>query len=193
MSKGEDAHTILITSTVGNEGKTTVALNLGSIMSIANKKTIIVSLDMRKPTLHKKFNLPNIFGVSSILVRESDLEHCIQKTEYKYLDILTSGAIPPNPSELIGSENMKEMLDELKSMYNVIILDTPPIGLVTDATTLLHLADTTIYVLRANYSKKEYLNRLKNLYFGDKLSGLGVLLNDMNIEKGNYDYGYYEN
>jgi capsular exopolysaccharide synthesis family protein len=189
---------ILLTSTVGQEGKTTVSVNLAAIMSLAKKKTIVINLDMRKPTLHEKFDLPNHIGLSELLNERVSLDDVIQPTRYDHLDILSSGAIPPNPSELIQSKKMYDILESLKKRYEIIILDTPPIGLVTDAKELMHYVDVNIYIVRADYSKKEFLENLKKLDFIDKISHFGILINDVKLHKNNYGYyhrygyGYYE-
>jgi capsular exopolysaccharide synthesis family protein len=199
MANDKCNNIIAVTSTVGGEGKTTISVNLGAILSMSGKKTIILNLDMRKPTLHEKFNLDIGQGISSLLAERCTLADVVQKTAYGNLDVITSGPIPPNPSELIQSELMQKVLEKLKEVYDVIILDTPPVGLVTDARVLMDYADTSIYVFRANYSKKEYLNNLKRLSQHKALHGFGIVLNDVkSSNKGyggygyGYGYGYYE-
>jgi len=189
MEREKNAQVIAVTSTVGGEGKTTICINLGGIMSMANKKTVILNLDMRKPTLHEKFGLQNTKGMSTLLSGRTALGEAIQCTEYENLDIITSGPVPPNPSELIQSEVMEKVLEELRDIYDVIILDTPPIGLVTDARTLMHFADTSIYVLRADYSKKGFLRSIEKLST-EEIRGLGILLNGVKMSRNGYGYGY---
>jgi len=190
MSNYKSAHTIAVTSTVGGEGKTTVCINLAGIMSMSGKKTVLLNLDMRKPTLHEKFGLPNKQGMSTLLSGSTSLGKVIQKTEYEDLDIITSGPVPPNPSELIQGELMGKVLEKLKEVYDVIILDTPPVGLVVDAKTLMHLVDTSIYVMRADYSKKGFLKSIKEVSSLKEIDGLSVLLNDVKQGNGGYGYGY---
>ncbi len=157
---------------------------------MAGKKTILLNLDMRKPTLHEKFALSNKYGMSTLLSGSTTLKNVIQKTAYENLDVITSGPVPPNPSELIQKELMDKLIDKLREVYDVIILDTPPIGLVTDARTLMHKADTSIYILRAGYSKKGFIHKIKELSSHREIQGLAILLNDVNIERGGYGYGY---
>jgi len=190
MVRRNRAHVIAVTSTVGGEGKTTVCINLAAIMSMANKKTIVINLDMRKPTLHKKFNLSNRHGMSTLLSGSITLGEVIQKTEYANLDVIASGPVPPNPSELIQGLLMEKVIEKLREVYDVIILDTPPIGLVTDARTLMHLADTSIYVLRSNYSKKAFIHKVKELVRLKDIEGLVILLNDVKMDKSGYGYNY---
>jgi len=196
LRKEEGSEVILLTSTIGEEGKTTVAVNLAAIFSLSSKKTIVINLDMRKPTLHKKFGLANKIGLSEVLNNRVELKDVIQQTSYTDLDILSSGAIPPNPSELIQSDTMYSVLESLKKSYDIIILDTPPIGLVTDAKELMHYVDINIYVVRSNYSQKEFLENLKKYDFLKNVNCIGLLLNDIKIKKGHYGYysgyGYYE-
>ena len=183
MGRGDSSHVIAVTSTVGGEGKTTICINLAAIMSMADKKTVILNLDMRKPTLHEKFGLSNGQGMSSLLSGSVSLDNVIQNTEYENLDIITSGPVPPNPSELIQSDLMERIVEKLKEVYDVIILDTPPVGLVTDARTLMHLADTSIYVLRADHSKKAFLKNIDKLATSEHIDGLGILLNDVKLDQ----------
>ena len=190
MSNYKSSHTIAVTSTVGGEGKTTICINIGAIMSMAGKKTVIMNLDMRKPTLHAKFGLSNKVGMSTLLSGSTSLGTVIQQSEYDNLDVITSGPVPPNPSELIQSELMEKILEKLKEAYDVIILDTPPVGLVVDAKTLMHHVDTSIYIVRADYSKKSFLRSIKEISAIKEIHGLSVLLNDVKQGKDGYGYGY---
>jgi len=180
---------IAVTSTVGEEGKTTVATNLSGIVSLSGKRTIILNLDMRKPTLHEKFGIPNKKGLSNLLSGHTTLDEVVQHTTHENLDAITSGPIPPNPSELIQSDVMIQTIETLRERYDVIVLDTPPVGLVTDARVLMHLADVTLYVLRAEYSKKEYLRNVERLR-QEGIAGFGIVLNDVRLDRGGYGYGY---
>lgn len=183
------SHVIALTSTVGAEGKTTACVNLGAIMSMAEKRTIILNLDMRKPTLHEKFEVRNKVGMSTLLTGATPLEKVIQPTKYANLDLITSGPVPPNPSELIQKEILKQTIEALRKMYDVIILDTPPVGLVADARTLMHYADTSIYLLRAEYSKRDYIKSINRLS-GEEIGSFGILFNDVTQANGSYGYGY---
>lgn len=185
---------ISVTSTVAGEGKTTIAANLASIISLTGKKTIVLNLDMRKPTLHKKFGLANNKGMSSLLSKHASLEEVIQETEYANLSIISSGPTPPNPSELILGEEMQKTIVLLKEQYDVILFDTPPVGLISDAITLIQHSDITLYVLRAEYSKKSYLKDINTLVSRHNIKGFSFVLNGMkkSKEKYGYGYGYYD-
>ncbi|MDM5270970.1 polysaccharide biosynthesis tyrosine autokinase [Sulfurovum sp. zt1-1] len=190
MSFEKGSLVIATTSTISGEGKTTVSINLGAIMSMAGKKTIILNLDMRKPTLHERFGIELGQGLSSLLAGRAMLKDVIQSTQYENLDVITSGPIPPNPSELIQGQLMEKVLEKLKEVYDVIILDTPPIGLVTDARTLMTYADISLYIFRANLSKKDYIHNLEKITELNEIPGLGLVLNDVKSGTGSYGYGY---
>jgi capsular exopolysaccharide synthesis family protein len=196
INNKEGSKVILLTSTVGEEGKTTLSVNLAAIMSMAKKRTIVINMDMRKPTLHEKFNLPNHQGLSELLSESINLREAIHETKYPYLDMISSGNAPINPAESILSKRMNEILEQLKKGYEIIILDTPPIGLVADAKTLMKTVDINLYVIRANHSKKIYLETLKEMTELNKLNNVGIILNDVDFKKGRYgyyqNYGYYE-
>jgi len=189
MVKGESGYVISLTSTISGEGKTTIGMDLAGIISITNKKVILVHLDMRKPTLHEKFKLSNTKGLSTILAGKDRLDEVIQSTDYKNLDVITSGPIPPNPSELLDSREFKEMINQLKERYDVIILDTPPIGLVTDARIVLELSDISLYVVRDKYSKKEFIENINKLK-QDGIKGFGIVYNGIKASSKGYGYGY---
>lgn len=186
---------IAITSTISGEGKTFIAINLSGIIAFSEKKVIVLDLDLRKPKIHLGFNTENIKGMSTILSGKDNYENCINKSNIKNLDFITAGPVPPNPSELIISKKMSGILETLKSIYDVIIIDNPPIGIVTDGLSLVQNADYPIYVLKANFSKKEYLKNITQLTNQKNLNKLSIVLNG--VEKGsgygyqsNYGYGY---
>jgi len=184
---------ISVTSTISGEGKTFVSVNLATIISMTGQKTIILNLDMRKPTLHKKFKLKNLKGMSTFLSGKSLLYEVVQKTQYENLDVITSGPIPPNPSELVNNKAFGDLIGRLKEVYDVIVIDTPPIGLVSDARVVMDFSDINIYIFREGYSRKKFIdsaNKLKE----DGIKGLGVIYNDVSIDGGSYyGYGYYSN
>jgi capsular exopolysaccharide synthesis family protein len=190
MAPEAESQVIAVTSTIAGEGKTTISANLAGVISMTGKRVIILNLDMRKPMLHKEFNLRNNEGISTVLSNHALLADVIQHTAYENLDIISSGPVPPNPSELIQSKRMDDVIDKLKNVYDVIIMDTPPIGVVTDAYTLIHLADATVYVIRSEFAKKGFLKNVEKLYRTEGVNGLGVVLNDVNMKKYAYGYGY---
>ena len=181
---------ITVTSSIPGEGKSTTITELGKIIAEGNKKVIILDMDMRNPTVYEKLNFSNNIGISTLLSGKHSLEEVIQKIEDTNLSCITSGPIPPNPSELIISDRLTEVIEELKSTYDYILLDSPPIGLVTDAMIIMHMSDLNLIVLRANYSKKEFISNI-NQFVDDHDLNAGIILNGVELkEKAGYGYGY---
>lgn len=187
----EGAKTLMITSSISGEGKTFCSINIATVFALSEKKTIIVGLDLRKPKIFGDFHLDNSYGVVNYLIGQRTADEIIQKTEIPYLDVITSGPVPPNPSELILGESMGELLEELKKRYDYIILDTPPIGLVADALELVQYSDATLYVVRQNLTKKSMLNLVNNKHKAGELTNISIIINSFeNKAKYGYTYGY---
>ncbi|MEY4522402.1 MAG: hypothetical protein RIT10_1587, partial [Bacteroidota bacterium] len=168
--------TIAITSSISGEGKTFVALNLAGIIAMSGKKTILLDLDMRKPKVHLGLNADNVYGMSGLIINQFSLEQCIQHSLLENLDFITAGPIPPNPSELLLSGRFKEIVEKLKETYDTIIIDNPPIGLVSDGIKILTDADIPIYVFKSHYSKRNFAFRVKELFEMKQLDRLNVVL-----------------
>lgn len=182
---------ISVTSTVSGEGKTFIAVNLGGVFAYAGQKVVIVDLDMRKPKVHLAFESNDLQkGMSTILIGKNKIEECINKSELENLDFISAGPMPPNPSELLLSPKFDEFLEELRRTYDVVFLDSPPVGLVTDGILVMKKADLPIYVVRADYSKRSYLKSIHNLISNNKFDHLSVILNGVNTSRGSYGYGY---
>ena len=181
--------TLMITSSVSGEGKTFCSINIATVFAISEKKTVIVGLDLRKPKIFEDFNLNNKIGIVNYLIGEKSLDEITQKTKIPHLDVITSGPIPPNPSELIMGETMREFMQELKKTYDYIILDTPPVGLVTDAVELSEYVDVTLYVMRQNYTKKGMVNLINTRVQRDELHNVSIVLNGYE-NKAKYGTGY---
>lgn len=190
ISNSPGAKVIAVTSTISGEGKTFVSINLGGIIAFSEKKVILVDLDMRKPKIHQGFNAANDRGMSTILIGKDTVEDCVQHSNLKNLDFITAGPIPPNPSELILSKRMDEVIEELRQRYDVIVVDNPPVGLVTDGIRLVSMADYPIYILKANYSKKNFILNVEKLVNENNITKLGVILNNVESNRNNYGYGY---
>jgi len=183
------AKTVMLTSSVSGEGKTFCSLNIATVFALSEKKTIILGLDLRKPKIFDDFNIQNELGAVNYLIGDNTLEEVIQKTHIPFLDVITSGPIPPNPSELILGDSMKEMIEDLKKNYDYIILDTPPVGLVSDALELSQFCDVTLYVVRQNFTKKEMLVLLNNRTNRDELHNVSIIFNGYE-NKAKYGVGY---
>ncbi len=190
-SKLGETKTIVVTSSVGGEGKTFASINMATVFALSGKKTILVGLDLRKPKIFGDFELKNEVGVVNYLIGQKTKEEIIQKTQIENLDMISAGPIPPNPSELIMSSATDELIDYLKQKYDYIILDTPPIGLVADAFELIKYADVTLYIVRQNYTQKGMLKMINDKYIKKEVSNLSIVLNDFKIKsKFGYGYGY---
>lgn len=185
----DGAKTLMLTSSVSGEGKTFCSLNIATVFALSEKKTIILGLDLRKPKIFDDFNIKNELGAVNYLIGEKKLEEVIQKTHVPFLDVITSGPIPPNPSELILGDSMKEMINELKKTYDYIVLDTPPVGLVSDALELSQYCDVTLYVVRQNFTKKEMLTLLNNRTKRGELNNVSIIFNGYE-NKAKYGVGY---
>jgi tyrosine-protein kinase Etk/Wzc len=144
---------ICVTSEVAGEGKSFVTVNLSSTLSLIDKKIILIAADLRRSRLHKTFNMTNDKGLSNYLANQCGSSEIIQPTSQPNLDIILSGPVPPNPSELLHSERMKMLIDELKKKYDIIMVDTAPIGLVSDSVPLIRMSDINIFVIRSGKSK----------------------------------------
>ncbi|MGV3073725.1 CpsD/CapB family tyrosine-protein kinase [Clostridium baratii] len=180
---------ILVTSSEPGEGKSTTSGNLALAFAQDEKKVILIDCDLRKPSLHKKFRISNNRGLSDVIIDRDKLNKCIQKRT-EYLDILTAGKIPPNPSEMLGSYAMSILLDDLSNVYDVIILDSPPVLAVTDAQILSTKVDGTILVVRGEKTKKDSVIAAKGVLNKVNANILGTVLNGGNKNKDNYYYHY---
>lgn len=193
LSKSDGSKLMAITSTISGEGKTFVALNMAGIIAFSEKKVIILDLDMRKPKIHVGFGVPNDKGMSTILIGRNTIDECIYKSSLNNLDFITAGPVPPNPSELIISSRMVEILDQLKERYDIVVADNPPIGLVTDGIRIIKLADYPIYVFRENYSKRNFVQNVRKLVSDNNITNLNIVLNAVDIKKSGYGYsGVYD-
>ena len=184
--------TIAVTSSISGEGKTFVALNLAGILAMTGKKVVILDLDMRKPKIHLGLEAENNLGMSNLLSGQKNIEECLQKSCIDELDFITAGPIPPNPSELILSNKFKDLLAELKLKYDIVLIDNPPIGIVSDGVNVLAMADLPIYIFKANYSKRYFVKKVKEIAGLAEIKKLSVILNGVKMSKSRYGYGYYE-
>lgn len=180
---------LLVTSTEAGEGKSTISSNLALSLSQDNKKVIIIDGDLRKPSVHKQFRISGSVGLTELLIGEEALEKIKHKIN-PYLDAIASGHIPPNPAELLASEEMEKVIEKLREEYDYVIIDTNPIGLVADAQILSSKVDGVILVARYEKTKKENLLSCKKMI--DQVGGntIGVVLNGIGEKRGKYYYYY---
>ncbi|WP_239775984.1 polysaccharide biosynthesis tyrosine autokinase [Mammaliicoccus sp. K-M42] len=187
----DDIQTLLVTSDKPASGKSTVSANIAVTYAQAGFKTLLIDGDMRKPTQHYIFNQNNITGLSNLIINKSTFEEAVHATEVLNLDVLTSGPIPPNPSELIGSTNMLEIFEELKKQYDFILVDTPPVNTVTDAQLIGELTKNAVYIIDVENNNKESVKKGKELLEKSGTKILGAILNKAPLDKSSSSYYYY--
>ena len=187
----QNTKTILVTSSDKNEGKTTTVSNLAVSFANLNKKVLLIDCDLRNASIHKMFKINNIYGLTDILAKDRAVDKCIQKTELENLYVLTAGAIPPNPAEILSSEKMKNLIEDLKNIYDYIFIDTPPIGLVTDAGALSSFIDGVVLVVKSESIEKKYLEETKKKLDAVDARILGAILNSYKSEQKDYNYYSY--
>ncbi len=185
--------TISISSTIAGEGKSFLALNLGGVIAMSKKKVVLLDLDMRKAKHNIPFTIPDPQkGVSTALIRKYDIEECIVPTGLENFDYVPAGPHPPNPSELLMNGDFTRVINRLKELYDFVIIDTPPVGLVTDGIMAMKKTDVTIYVLRANYSRKDFIQNIERIQNLHKITNVSVVFNALPSSNKMYGYGYYE-
>jgi capsular exopolysaccharide synthesis family protein len=190
-SLDEDIRTIVVTSTQPGEGKSTVVSNLAITMAQSGKKILLIDCDLRKPTIHKKLGVDNKDGLTTLLAKEKKFDEIVKATDINNFYILTSGPIPPNPAELLGSKKMKGLIEELNGYFDVILFDAPPVLAVTDAQVLATYCNGVVFVAGYGQAEKLAVVRAKELI--SKVGGkiIGVVINRVpNNSKSYYYYNY---
>lgn len=182
---------IMVTSSELGEGKSTIAGNLALSFAQDGKRVLLIDSDLRKPSLHKKFKISNLVGLSDVLIGKEDLKTALHRYN-ENLVVLTSGKLPPNPSEMLSSKAMSNLLKELKNVFDYIILDTPPVQAVTDSQILSTKADGTILVIRAEKTKKDSVQNALGLLKKVNANIIGTVLNGIESSRNKYYYYYGE-
>jgi capsular exopolysaccharide synthesis family protein len=164
-------------------------------MAIANYKTLLIDVDLRKPKVHLAFEHPNIIGLSSILIGDNTPEDVIYATQIKNLYLIPSGKIPINPAELIESDRMKQLMTNLRTQFDIVIIDTPPVAHVADAIVLSAYTDLNVFVIRQNYSSKNVISVIEEIRHNNRMPKMSILINDVNPSvifglKFGYGFGY---
>ncbi|MGQ8870914.1 CpsD/CapB family tyrosine-protein kinase [Paenibacillus sp. TSA_86.1] len=182
-------HKIMIASAESGEGKTTTISNLAVTYAQEGKKVLLIDADLRNPSLHRVFSVPNHVGLSSVLSNQYAMEEVLRDSYIDNLQLFTSGPIPPNPSEMIGSNRMKSLMERLENQYDVIMFDTPPVLSVTDALIVSSLCDGVLLVVNAGKVKKELVKKTKAHLEHVNARILGVILNNLKASAGSVSYG----
>lgn len=181
---------IMISSSISGEGKTFTSLNLASIFALSGKRTLIVGADMRKPKIFQDLQLRNEHGLSTFLSGMDTFDQVIQTSANEYLHLASAGPVPPNPSELLLNSRLKEFFVEAKQRYEYVIIDTPPLAIVTDAFVLSSYADHTLFIVRQNYTPKSLVRTTNDFYASGKIKSMSIVLNDIYKSGLGYGYGY---
>jgi len=178
----------MVSSSISGEGKTFTTINLATVFSLSEKRTLIVGADMRRPKIFEDFGRNNETGLSTFLSGISEFKDVIQDTDIENLFLVSGGPVPPNPSELLLTDRFELFVKSALEQFDFVIIDTPPLALVTDAFVISKFVDHTVFVLRQNYSPKEFIKSIDEYYRSGKLKNMSILLND--IYKSGLGYGY---
>jgi succinoglycan biosynthesis transport protein ExoP len=195
MSADEPPRVITVTSASPQEGKSTMAINLAVSLAESGKRTLLIDTDMRRPRVHRAFGVPNMKGATSVLVHEADLKQAVVATEVPGLDILPCGPIPPNPAELLHTARFRELLERSAASYDRVVLDSPPIGVVTDAAVIGPQTNGVILVVRAGSTSRDAVSSVLRQLRDVNATIIGCVLNDVNLKArdygSRYSYSYY--
>ena len=194
----EGSQVLLFTSSISGEGKSFVSLNLGASLSLVGKRTVILEMDLRKPRLRHALDFPvtlNTVGLSNYLIGEATVDEIVQPIpNYEHYHIITSGPLPPNPSELLSGHRLEQLIGELRTKFDYVVIDAPPVGLVTDAQLIAPFADATLFMVRHDVTPKNYLKMIDTLYQEKRFNKLNIVLNAVGDgESQYYSYGYKGN
>lgn len=190
LMPAEKLQVMAVTSGASGEGKTFCAANLAAVMASSGKKVLLIGMDLRKPKIHQIFNLDNEIGISTYLVNRTKLEDIIIDTGIQNLSIICSGPVPPNPLELIEQESMGQLMQYCRAKFDIILFDTPPIGLVADTLMLNRYVDVNLFIVRIAHTKKNILPFLRELEESKSINRLNLVVNDIKQQE-KYGGGYY--
>jgi capsular exopolysaccharide synthesis family protein len=186
--KENEVAVIAVSSTISSEGKTFISINLAAITAMLGKKVLLIGLDLRKPRINKVFEFDNSPGMSTYLSGNCDFEEIIKKTQIDNLFYAPSGPIPPNPAELIETELMKKFMERAKKEFDYIIIDTPPVAIVTDTLLLAKYVNVTLFIVRQRYTSRNTLDMIEQLNNHGELKNMAIIINDISLS-GYYGYG----
>jgi protein-tyrosine kinase len=192
-SVDESIKSLLITSSGPGEGKSTTVANLAIVFAQQGKRVLLIDADLRKPTVHYTFQLNNHIGLTNVLTKQSTIDASVNKTDIDNLFVMSSGPIPPNPAELLGSKAMDEFLEASLQQFDMVIFDTPPVLAVTDAQILANKCNGTILVVNSGKTEIEPAVKAKELLVSSNGKLLGVVLNNKKVKDSQYYYYYGKN
>ncbi|MFZ1664953.1 MAG: CpsD/CapB family tyrosine-protein kinase, partial [Flavobacteriales bacterium] len=192
----DNGRAVMVTSYRPNEGKTFCSVNLSAILAKAGKKVLLLELDLHKPKVGSGLGMTNKMGISTILAGKAQVEECVMHTNIPHFDVILAGATPPNASELILSKNLTDILDFGREHYDYVMIDTPPVGLITDALLMMRYADATLFVINTRLANKDHVRNAMEIYRSNAAKNFGFILNGVRMKKSkyyyntNYGYGY---
>jgi tyrosine-protein kinase Etk/Wzc len=187
----KDKPVIMVTSSFSGEGKSFISTNMGAVIALTGKKTVIMEFDIRKPKIVSGLDLKRKVGITNYIIGRGEFEDLLVKVdEVENLYVIPCGPIPPNPAELLLDPKLEELMQKVREHFDVVIMDTAPVGLVSDAINLSRFADCTLYIIRQGYTFRKQVGMIEELYVNKKLPGLSLLLNDVKAD-GSYYGGYY--
>jgi len=184
------SNVILVTSAIQGEGKSFTALNMASVYAFYGRKTILVDFDLRKSKLKENLGIQKEKGLSNFLSRNCTFEELVYKDKSLNFDLILSGPVPPNPSELVSSQMSGELIQRLKKEYDIILIDSPPLGIVSDALLIYPYCDITLLVVRYNYTSCEVFESLMADLETRDIRKVNIILNDVVLTRSGYGYGY---
>lgn len=179
---------LMVTSSAPSEGKSTTAANLAVVFAQQDKKVLIIDADLRKPTMHETFRIENTTGLTNTLSKQQAVNNAIKATQIQNLDVLTSGPLPPNPAELLGSAAMNDVISTLKEQYDYLIIDTPPVLAVTDAKILASQCDGIMLVIQSGKTEIDSAKKAKEALVNAQGNVIGAILNGQKQKKHQYYY-----
>ncbi len=191
VTKQKDYRTILVTSSISGEGKSFVSLNLAIALANMDYKVVLLGFDLRKSNQFSNIVRNNEKGLTSYYIGNNDLDGVIQNTAYKGVDMIAPGAVPPNPMELVGSDTTKGIFTELRERYDYVIIDSSPVGVVSDAYLLMEYSDVNLFVVRENYSTRKIVDSVMADMSAKNIKNLALVLNASKMEDKKYRYDYY--
>lgn len=190
FSEGGKRQVILLSSTTSGEGKTFCSMNLASVFALNGHRTVLLEFDLRRPKIYQEFTSNNMIGISSFLIDKASIDDIVLPTSVTNLDFVPAGPAAPNPAELINSERTAELIEKLKEMYDYIIIDSAPAGILTETSILMKYADLNVLIVRLNKTIKEaFRGTIKSLY-QNKIQNISIIINDIYADRESYKYGY---
>jgi tyrosine-protein kinase Etk/Wzc len=190
FSDGGKKQVLLVTSATSGEGKTFCSINLASVFALNGHRTVLLEFDLRRPKIHEEFGSSNMIGINSYLIGKAIIEDIIMPTHIENLDLVSAGPAAPNPAELISSERTGEFIEKLKEMYDYIIIDSAPAGIIAETYILMKYSDINIFVVRMDKTIREAFINTSKAFENNKFTNVSILLNDLNVKRESYKYGY---